>query len=39
MPWWGWVILGIVVVVGFPIKMRVLKNMMKKREADQREDF
>lgn len=27
MPWWGWVIIGLVVIVVLPIKIKILKKM------------
>jgi len=38
MPWWGWLLIGIgvvlFVVVILPLKMRILKKMMGKKEEE-----
>jgi hypothetical protein len=38
MPWWGWLLIGIgavlFLVVVVPLKMRILKKMMGKKEEE-----
>ncbi len=35
MPWWGWVILAIIAaVLVAPIKLRILKRMIQKKQED-----
>lgn len=36
MPWWGWFLIGLAVVIGLPIKLKVLKNMAAKRAERQK---
>lgn len=40
MPWWGWVIIAVLAVVGLPIKLKILKKMAAKRQSEENnEDF
>lgn len=39
MPWWGWLIIGVVVVVIVPLKIKVMKKLMSKKKEENIEDF
>lgn len=39
MPWWGWLIIGVAVVVIVPIKIKVMKKLMSKKKEENIEDF
>ena len=39
MPWWGWVIIAVLVMVGLPLKLKILKKMMAKRQEKNEEEF
>jgi hypothetical protein len=38
MPWWGWALLVVLAAVAVPIKLRILKKMLAKRNKDDAED-
>lgn len=38
MPWWGWLIIVIAAAIAVPIKLRILKNMMAKRNQQNEEN-
>jgi hypothetical protein len=37
MPWWGWVLIGIAVVIGGVVKVKVLNRWMARRKASSQE--
>lgn len=39
MPWWGWLIIIAVVVIGLPLKLKVYKKMLENRKQKDEEDF
>jgi hypothetical protein len=39
MPWWGWLIIVVLVVIGLPLKLKILKKMIAKREEKSEEEF
>ncbi|MGF7057630.1 hypothetical protein HNR33_001297 [Brassicibacter mesophilus] len=39
MPWWGWLVIAILVVVGLPLKFKILKKMIAKREEKSEEEI
>lgn len=40
MPWWGWVVLAVLVIVMVPVKMRIMKKMLGgQKEETIKEDF
>lgn len=38
LPWWGWALIALAVVVIVPIKLKILKKMLRKDDKG-REDF
>jgi len=39
MPWWGWALIIIAVVVIVPLKLKILKKIMTKKNEEEKEDF
>ncbi|MBA1335717.1 MAG: hypothetical protein HPY66_1344 [Firmicutes bacterium] len=39
MPWWGWALLVLLAAVVAPIKLRILKKMLAKRNRDDAEEL
>ncbi|WP_275935216.1 hypothetical protein [Abyssisolibacter fermentans] len=39
MPWWGWLIIGIAVVVIVPIKIKIMKKLISKKKEDNEENI
>jgi hypothetical protein len=40
MPWWGWVVLAVLVIVMIPVKMRIMKKMLGgQKEETIKEEF
>ncbi len=37
-PVWGWALLIMAAIIVTPIKMRIMKNMLKKKEVPEEED-
>lgn len=37
MPWWGWVLIVVAVIVIVPIKLKILKKILSKDEKEQDE--
>lgn len=38
MPWWGWMAIVIVIAVLIPIKMKIMKKMLTKKEESTEEE-
>lgn len=39
MPWWGWALLVVLAAVVVPIKLRILKKMLAKRNRDDEDNI
>lgn len=39
MPWWGWVIIGVVAIIVTPIKLRIMKKMMEKKKQEYTDEY
>lgn len=39
MPWWGWLLIGVAVVVIVPLKLKVMKKLMSNKKEQNIEDF
>lgn len=38
MPWWGWALIGLAIVVA-PIKLKIMKKMFQSKKEEETDDY